>query len=227
MLQGVFSYRYSMKKIFIGLSCALAFVPLFCACSPKIDYYSHASEIRSDIFRAEAEDFTLTVSCISREYPYVSDGIAAPKTNLLEISLATDLREEFSVYLIGDTKIGGETSFRNTRGDYFYSEGVKQFPDTAVTVRVEWKDGSREFTATSVKNERTLTPKEALNKALSNEKETLAGMTKNGQFEGEFYVRLLRRDKNYYYVGIVSKDAGVISLLLDGESGEVLARRES
>lgn len=216
-----------MKKLFLGLGCALALLPALCSCGSETDYFSHASEIRSDIFRAEEEDFTLTVSCVAREYPYVSDGIAAPKTKLVEISLQTQLREEFCVYVLGERKIGGETSFRNTHGDYFYSEGVEEFPKTAVTVRVEWKDESREVTATSVKNDNTLSPETALKRALTGEKETLARMTKNGNFEGEFYVRLLRRDKNYYYVGIVSKDANVISLLLDGESGEILARREN
>ena len=57
------------------------------------------------------------------------------------------------------------------------------------------------------------------------EKETIANMTQNGAFGGEFYVRLLRRDKNYYYVGIIDTSGKTVSLLLDGESGEVLARR--
>ena len=52
-------------------------------------------------------------------------------------------------------------------------------------------------------------------------------MTKNNEFYGEFYIRLLRRDKNFYYVGIIGKSETTVSLLIDAESGEVLARRES
>ena len=52
-------------------------------------------------------------------------------------------------------------------------------------------------------------------------------MTQNGKFNGEFRVRLLKRDKTYYYVGIVGKDGGELSLLLDAESGALLARREN
>jgi len=40
-------------------------------------------------------------------------------------------------------------------------------------------------------------------------------------------VRLLRRNTNYYYVGIVDTDGKTISLLLNSETGEVLARREN
>ena len=91
---------------------------------------------------------------------------------------------------------------------------------------MEWEDEQREIVATSVKTENTLSPEKALSRALTNEKATLERMSSNGSFQGEFYVRLLRRDKNYYYVGIVDRDGNMISLLLDSESGEVLARHE-
>ena len=51
-------------------------------------------------------------------------------------------------------------------------------------------------------------------------------MTRGGVFYGEFHVRLLRRDKTYYYVGIVNSKGDILSLLLDSETGEILARRE-
>ena len=122
---------------------------------------------------------------------------------------------------------GGETSFRNTRGDYFYSQTVEAFPETSVTMRIVWDGGERELTATSVKNENTISVDEALDFALKKEKDTVARMTRNGKFFGEFYVRLLRRNTNYYYVGIVDTDGKTISLLLNSETGEVLARREN
>ena len=40
------------------------------------------------------------------------------------------------------------------------------------------------------------------------------GMTKNKRFYGEFYVRLLRRNVNYYYVGIVDESGNTLSLHL-------------
>jgi len=216
-----------MKKLLFGLVALFSAVPLLCSCNKKEDYFSHVSEIRSDIFRAEENEFTVTLSCVCREVPYASDGIASPKSDLVEISLVTELRCDFSVYLVGSKEIGGEMSMRTSRGDYFYSEGVETFPQSSVTLRVEWENTSREITATSVKNENTLSVNKALDCALQNETETLSRMKQDGVFRGEFYVRLLRRDKNYYYVGIVDGNGGTVSLLLDSESGEVLARRET
>ena len=49
-------------------------------------------------------------------------------------------------------------------------------------------------------------------------------MTAGSTFEGEFTVRLMRRSRNYYFVGITGKKENA-ALLLDAETGEVLARR--
>ena len=213
-----------MKK-FSFLLLLTGLVPLLASCKQNPDYFSHVSELRSDLFTASEEEFSLTVACITREHPYNNDGIKATLTDVVEITLEGEA-DEYRVYLLGGEQIGGEMSFRNTRGDFYFSQGVKSFPKTSVTLRVEWEDEQREIVATSVKTENTLSPEKALSRALTNEKATLERMSANGSFQGEFDVRLLRRDKNYYYVGIVDRDGNMISLLLDSESGEVLARHE-
>ena len=217
-----------MKKSCLSLVLLGALLPALTACG-GYDYTDHISEAREDIFCAETEDFTVTLNCTSREYPYASDGIACPTGKIAEISLIPKERAAggYEVYVKGEKDWGGETSFRNTRGDYFYSQTVEALPETSVTMRIVWDGGERELTATSVKNENTISVDEALDFALKKEKDTVARMTRNGKFFGEFYVRLLRRNTNYYYVGIVDTDGKTISLLLNSETGEVLARREN
>lgn len=211
--------KYSSLFLLLGLA------PLFAACHKAPDYFRYVSELRSDLFVASEEEFSLSVACISREYPYLNDGVKANLSNVVEITLEGDA-DEYSVYILSGEHVGGEMSFRNTRGDFYYSQGVKTFPEGSVSLRVEWEDTSREIVATSVKTENTLPPQEALSRALKGEQTTIERMSSSGQFRGEFYVRLLRRDKNYYYVGIVDTDGRLISLLLDSESGQVLARHE-
>ena len=53
-----------------------------------------------------------------------------------------------------------------------------------------------------------------------------SALRQDGRLNAEFYVRLLKRDKPYYYVGITDRDGNTLSLLLDGATGEVLARRD-
>lgn len=218
-----------MKRSIPCFLLLLAFAPALAACGGGYDYSSHISELRSDIFRAETEEFSVTLSCVSREYPYATDGVAGPMSDLIEISLtpASQGAEEYEVYVLGETPLGGEASFRNFAGDWFYSESVDRFPEGSVSLRVVWGENERELTATSVKNEKTLDPLDALGYAVRSERDYIGRLTQNGAFRGEFAVRLLRRDKNYYYVGISDSSGGGLSLLLDAETGETLAKREN
>lgn len=216
-----------MKRLIL-FPCILLLLPLFSACARPYDYTAHISECKSDVFRAETEEFSLTLSVVSREYPYADDGIACPRSTVCEISLVpqSDLRADFEIYLT-DNDWGGEMSFRSVRGDYAYSESM-DFPlGASVALNLRWKGETREITATSVRTENTLSPEAALGFAVAAEKETVERLTQDGTFCGEFRVRLLRRDQTYYYVGIVAKDGTTVSLLLDSETGAVLARRTS
>ena len=204
----------------------LLLVPLFTGCA-KTDYYDYASEIKEDIFCTETENFTLSVSCVSREYPYIADGISCPKSNLVEISLVSDEKAAYEVYIEGEKPVGGEMTYRTYAGDYYWSASTENFFSEKIELRVVKGEESEEVIATSVKSEKTLSPREALARAVEAEKETIEAMTGKDGFEGEFYIRLLRRDTNYYYVGIIDRQGGTLSLLLDSETGEVLARRKT
>ena len=216
-----------MKKHSLLFALPLFLLPLFTGCGGT-DYYGYVSEIKEDIFLARAEEFTLSLSCVSREYPYISDGIPSPSSKVVEISLTGEtLASSYEVYVLGENPVGGEMTFRTYAGDYFFSVGVNEFYTSEVELRVERNGQSVEVVATSVKNEKTISPREALDRAVEAEKETIKSMTNNEGFEGEFYIRLLRRESNYYYVGIINRQGGVISLLIDSESGEILARRQN
>lgn len=212
-----------MKRIlFVTLLLPLA---LLGGCAKSYDYTAHISECRSDVFRAETEAYSVTFSVVSREYPYQDDGIACPMERVGEVYLTASQGGDFEVYLVGEEGWGGEMSFRTARGDYFFSQSLPTVPEQSITLRIVQDGKSCEIAATSVKTEETLSPEAALSHAVAAEEEAIARMTKDGAFCGEFRVRLLRRDATYYYVGIVGTDKKKISLLLDSETGEVLAKR--
>lgn len=216
-----------MKKCFLSVFLTFLCFALLSACG-KYDYSVHISDEKSDLFRAECEEFTLTVTCVSREYPYLCDGVAANKSDLLEAVLTEPQPSgaEYEIYFLEDVPRGGDMSFRSVTGDYYYSRSVETFPDGALSVKIVKNGVPQELLLTSVKTEDTLSPEQALQKAIAAEQETVDRMTEGGAFCGEFHVRLLRRDKNYYYVGIVDRRGGILALLLDAETGEVLARRQ-
>ena len=223
ILPALRAYGYGMKK---RTFCALALaglLPLLSACAPY-DYADRVSEIRSDLFLAETEQFSLTVACVSREYPYADDGIPCPMTDTVEVSIVPAEAFSDTVEVYCEDGWGGEASFSAVFGDYRFSQGVDAFPENSISLRVAWGDESIELAATSVRTETTITPQEALSVIVEAEKETLGRMERDGAFCGEFCVRLLRRDKNYYYTAVTDGTERT-ALLIDAETGEILARR--
>ena len=216
-----------MKKLPLFVIIFLLQFALLAGCK-QTDYSLNISDERSDLFCAETEEFSVLVSCIERERPFLADGIVSPRVKTVEAVLTekTLSGKEYEIYFLEDVPRGGEMSFRNVSGDYYYSRGVDVFPSGSVSLRIISGSETIELAATSVKSADTLTTKEALDHALSAEKETIARMSEGG-FRGEFHVRLLRRDKTYYYVGIIDTQGHTVSLLLDSETGDVLARRET
>lgn len=216
-----------MKKFIPCFLLSVAAIVSLSGCG-KYDYSVHISDERSDLFTAETEEYSLTVSCMTRENPYLLDGVTCTKSKLVEVVLAehTLSGAEYEVYFLEDVPRGGDMSFRSVSGDYAYSRSVEEFPSGTVSLRVVKDGAATEIAATSVKTEQTLSPAQALEKAISAESERVESMTRGGAFYGEFHVRLLRRDKNYYYVGIIDEQGGILALLLDSETGEVLARRD-
>ena len=216
-----------MKKTALFLLLPLLSLAVLTGCKGT-DYTKHLSDVRSDLFAAETEDFSLTISCVTRETPYAADGIACNTQKLVEIALKpsrdTDGSKIYGIALSGGPAVSGELSYRTVKGDYFLSQGVSAFPEGSVTVRLSEDGKTTEIAATSVKTEKTLSPEEALNFAVDAERELIGRMTAGNTFEGEFTVRLMRRSRNYYFVGITGKQENA-ALLIDAETGEVLARR--
>ncbi len=220
------AYGNSMKKSFLSLILLCGLMPVLSACGGGDDT-AYLSEARSDLFCAETEAFSLALACVSREYPYIADGIPCEMSDLVEITLEDRQdAEDYRVFVLGEREYGGEMSYRSIRDDYFYSQGVDVFPQGSVSLRVEWEGGSCEVAATSVKTADTLSVKDALKKAEEAVPEQMKALRQDGRLNAEFYVRLLKRDKPYYYVGITDRDGNTLSLLLDGATGEVLARRD-
>ena len=216
-----------MKKLPIALLVPLFALAALTGCGGE-DYAEHISDVRSDCFLAETEDFSLTVSCISREVPYAADGVACTRSDLIEIVLkpAADRESEnasYSVTLHGTPAVSGELSYRSVKGDYFLSQGVTAFPEGSISLTVVENGTAHEITATSVRTQEMLTPEEAVDSAVRAEQE-LSGRIQGKRCRSKLKVGLVKRGRAYYYVGIIGKEESA-ALLLDAETGEVLARR--
>ena len=175
-----------MKKRTLLILATAALLPALTACAPY-DYSDRLSEVRSDLFIAQTEEFTLTLACVEREYPYADDGVPCPMSKTLQVELVPVVKPDGDVEIyIGDGGTGGEASYRTAYGDYTFSVGTDAFPQESVSLRVEYGGKTHTIAATSVRTAETLTPAEALAKGVEAERETLDNMRNIPELLGFF-----------------------------------------
>lgn len=223
---------FKAKRIYRLLSLFFALLfgcLLFSSCKAQTDYFSRVSENRSNIFLCGTENFSLKIYAATRENPYVADGVPrepVPKTEVF-LTAAETTEAPVIALAVNGREYGGDMSFDNAKTVYYYSCTLDSSECVSIPVRVTYKGTTVETNAVSVKTETTLSPRAALETVLKSESEKINSMTDKNGFAGEFYIRLICEDELYYYVGIVDRNGKILSLLLNAESGKILAKRES
>ena len=128
-----------MKKRTLLILATAALLPALTACAPY-DYSDRLSEVRSDLFIAQTEEFTLTLACVEREYPYADDGVPCPMTKTVQATLSPvtapageryrDLEVEVAVYDKGDSGPGALLRSETFRPAYLNESMLGDFQET-------------------------------------------------------------------------------------------------
>lgn len=199
------------------------------ACKKSLDYFSYVSELRSNIFLAETEGFSLRVYAVEKEYPYAMDGVKRDVSARTEIYLcAPSGTQDCSLaFTVNGTEQGGEMSFDNVRAEYYYSCTLDVSALTVLEMQITYGKETFTLAAQSVLAEDTLAPKTVLDGLVTAEKALFEGMTDDYGFAGEIYLRLIYEDSPYYYVGVISRDGKSHAFLINAKTGKILAKRQN
>ena len=220
-----------LKKILCMLL-LIGFLPLFpffASCKKKLEYFSYVSEIRSNILLAETEDFSLRIFIGEREVPYSADGVAregSPRFDAYLVAPNGTKTCEFH-FKIGNDSYGGEMSYDNVKGEYYYFCTLSAENLKTVSCEIVYGDERIVLEAKSVLTEQTLSPRDILNKLQETESDVFSSLTDRYGFAGEIGIRLIYEDNPYYYVGIIDRKGNVSAFLLNAETGKLLAKRHS
>lgn len=207
----------------------LAVLLVFPSCTKKIDYLDYVSELRSNIFLAQTEDFLLRAYAVEKETPYSSDGVKRETSTRTEIYLTApsgDKSYDLAFTVDGET-YGGELSYDNVKGEYYYSCTLDIRGQTELICTLTCEGEETQLTARSVVTETTLAPETALETLIAGETELFEDMTDEYGFAGEIYLRLIYEDNPYYYIGVIDREGGTTAFLMNATTGKVLAKRES
>ena len=226
-----------MKKIFrwMVVSFCTACLLLAAGCSGKPDLADYVSEFRSTIYTGTQGQYSVFVSCGTREYPYRADGAPAQTSDLFEVALtAPDNTRPYKItFALNEKNYEAELSFDNVRMIHTFSQSI---PDPAcetiefTVCDAETADAEKiSITAQSVKNgQNILSLKDLLTAVEKDNNEIFAAHTDGKKFSGELYVRLLWNEGAcYYYVGLVDTQGKTHAMLADAATGKTIATHES
>lgn len=213
----------------LGAWLCLSLLLLFAACKQSVNYFDYVSELRNNIFLAESDGFSLRIFSVTKETPYAADGVPNETTALTEIRLTApegDKACNLSFRAEG-REYGGEMSFDNVKGDYYFSCTLDISELPALPCVIKYGDTELEMNALSVVDENTLAPETALKSLERAEAELFKSMTDKYGFAGEIHLRLIYEASPYYYVGIIDREERVNAFLINAKTGEILAKRQS
>ena len=215
--------RFIVSLLFF---CSLSF--LF-SCKGTINYFNYVSELRSNVLLAKSEQFALRIYAVTKESPYSADGVPRETFSRMEAHLIAPEGNKTTqlTFQVDEHSYTGEMSYDMVKGEYYYSCPVDVSSLNSLLCLIKYGDEEKEFTATSVLTENTLTPQSALTKVQNENQELFLSLTDKYGFAGEICLRLIYEGSPYYYVGITDRNGNCTAFLMNAETGKILAKRQS
>lgn len=222
------------KSTFIYLILCLSAIflsfSIFSGCLPKNTLAQHVSELRSDLFFGQSQNYSLKAGYGFKETPYHNDGNVKQKEYLLTFRLE-DKETDQLLYSLSMTINSNVYSaeFKINPITHALTAEIKIDNFNLKTFDVEIAVGADKetITMTSILPENTISYEKALQHLQEKQSKLLSSYyDQNGLFNAEIHIRVLVKDqKPYWYVGL-AKNKNLKALLIDGVSGEILAIRE-
>lgn len=212
-----------MRKFIAVAALGVLLCPL-AACTKNVDYTAYISEKRTNLYLYADDTTDIKIYCSQREQPYAADGYCGERCDIVEVFAAfAKTPDEVTVSLEGHE---GEMSYEAVENRFFFSFTAEEFSGDSVEITLAYGGDSATYTALGARSAGVMSCEEALQCVIEYDGALFEGLTRNGLFEGEIFVRLLYDDGCYYYVGVCNKDKKISAYLLDGERGKVIATKQ-
>ena len=201
------------------------------SCKAEVDLSYYVSQLRENVYTCEVDGLKITVYSEKREVPFIADSYVGTLKNVLIVKVdGQNVNiDDAEISLSYDkTTATGSFTYSPIGGKYACQIEVDTLPKNG-TVNGVLKTGGKElqFVLTSAVVSGSISVSEALNAVKKHDSETVEKLFNDGKVETEIHVRIMADGtRNYYYVGFVTKD-GTYAYLIDGKTGEVLAKKSN
>lgn len=215
-----------MKK-FLALFICLFITP-FCACKKQPEKYdSKITQLRENIFFAENEQFTLICYPEKRESPIENDGFVGKVENFVIFKLNfknSVFKQPYDIsFKIADESYIGKFDYKPIADKLECCVKVNSLDFEQLFTTLSAENSSVGITLLPKKNSSTVDCKDALELLKQNDEDSKKILSLDNC---EIRIRLINNDGyDYWYIGLISTEDKV-SYLLDGENGELLAKKD-
>lgn len=223
-----------MLTIFLFVPLALLFG---CHSNIKTAVQEKLSEVRFNLFEASNEEVNVRFTSGFREDPYVLNGKSENKKEfgIITVKFLKNLPNKNTspnfVITISDMDFDGE--FELNPFDQTYVQDIETFVlDTStVSIKIMFGEFVFESALKNISKDFSINHKDALQIFTKEFQKNIHNLLKNGQ-DFEVYVKIindpnLEINKNYFYVSLISTQGESFSLIIDPNSGTILAKNES
>ncbi len=223
------------RKIYQKLALLLTVLVVVLAsasCKDNVNLTLYVSELRSGIYYGEGDNLTLTAYVEEREEPFIIDGFVGEIKKVITVKLSSENRviNSASVKLKFDGyECEGDFEYSLLSGKFTAEIIVDKLPEGPI-VEAVFKCGEEEVSV-QLKTKITsgnITYKEALESVKKYDSKTTDELFNNTSVSTEIHIRIISDNlKNYYYVGFATKSGDIYAYLVDGATGEVLAKKST
>ena len=214
------------------------FVLGFSACgSTKIDLNDYLIERRNNLFTAEDKMYGVTFSSGTREENYALDGI---RNNMQDFAILTlyrldgnSLAKDTYTYIvtIDDEQFTGYLENSAVDNSYSADLAVNVGDSAVVNVQISFTGYNFNEDLTNVSSTFNVDSKTAISIASNELSEAINNITSDKNVKIEAVMKVLKDSSTseavsyYWYVGVVSTNGDTLGILIDANSGDIVAKK--
>ena len=225
------------KKI---LTFILIVSSIFCltACGKKsINLNDFLIEERNNLFTAQDELYTVTLSSGLREENYALDGIVNNKIDFAILTIVRNnsnpLSNDTYTYkvIVNDQTYTGDMERSSSDNSYSADLMINIPADATVNAEIKFTGYTFNQAMENTSNSFTVDKAKAIEIANSELKTELENLLADKNTKIEVVMKLLKDFSNselktyYWYVGIISTNGETLGLLIDANSGNIIAKK--
>ena len=219
-----------MKKKWLFVLIFVLFLTAFSGCKSQNSLINNVSELRTDVFYGQSQNYKVKAGYGFKETPFNADGKISEKDYFLTFRLI-DREIDDQTYTIsfqfGEQNYNADFKLSPVSHSLIASVEIENFNKKSFTIIISNASNHEDVEMASLLPENTLTFTSVLEKLQRTQSDLLKNYAdENGNFNAEIHLRVLvKNEKPYWFIGLVEKDK-MKAFLMDGLNGEILAVRE-